>query len=279
MPIHLIDIEKSLGGRSNHGTFHNTHHVLTDLDYNDPGMRTIAQKLVEAEQVVHHEDVYFMNVHIKQVAENTINRPDPDEFVTMELDVKGLRVSAAPPLPGEVCLLVKREAVNGRAGRLLYRYSLSKEDVNVNNNNQFEIADRNNFEIGGLGADSIIEKLNAGVPGGQLCLPNKAGLVVQTARLITGHRLGGVSLKQLRHQNITVEAAKAKAAQRELNEAGRKVTTLRNRSGGAEPSGDLLSTIVQIAMLAFSVWSALDPRLRAAVRIPRALAGIGGFLQ
>jgi hypothetical protein len=278
MPIHQVVIEKSLSGRTNRGTFNNSHFVRTDLDYNDPGMRVIAQELVEAEQVGHLEDVYFMNAHIKQVAENPLNRPNPKDFVTIELAVRGLRVSPLPPLPGETCLLVKREATSRRAGRLLYRYMLTKDDVTVNTQNQYELVTPATFTSGGIGADTLIEKLNAGVTNGTLVLPDKAGYFVQTSRDIAAHRLGGVTHKQVFQQQRSVDAAKAYAAQRELNEAARKVTRLRNQSPDGVATGDILQTVISIALLAFNVWSALDPRLKAATKIPRALKGIGGFL-
>jgi hypothetical protein len=279
MPIHQVVIEKSLGGRTNRGTFNNSHYVRTAFDYDDPGMRVIAQELVEAEQVGHLDDVYFLNVHIKQVAENAFNRPNPKDFVTIEQDVRGLRVSALPPLPGEICLLVKREATSRRAGRLLYRYMLTKENVLVNPQSQYELVAPEDFQSGGIGADTLIEKLNAGVTGGELVLPDKAGFFVQTSREIVGHRLGGVTHRQVFQQQRSVDAAKAYAAQRELNEAARKVTRLRAQSPDGVAVGDVLQTIVQIASLAFTVWAALDPRLRAATKIPLALKGIGGFLE
>jgi hypothetical protein len=278
MPIHQIVIDKNLGGRSNHNKFNNSHYVRTDLDYDDNGMRTIAQQLVEAEQVGHLDEVYFMQVHIKQIAENPLNRPNPKDFVTIDLEVRGLRVSALPALPGETCLLVKREAVSRRGGRLLYRYMLTKDDVTVNTQNQYELVTPATFTSGGIGADTLIEKLNAGVTNGELVLPDKAGYFVQTSREIAAHRLGGVTHKQVFQKQRSVDAAKAYAAQRELNEAAKKVTRLRNQSPDGVAVGDVLQTIVQIALLAFNVYSALDPRLKAATKIPRALKGIGGFL-
>jgi hypothetical protein len=276
MGIVKVTITKSLNGRSNRDTFKNDYFIRTNFILESPEMLANIRALVDAEKVGFPTSVYFMQAHAKQLAENAVNRPS-DYFRTEELDDRGLRVFASPPMPANICLAVKRSAAYGRAGKLLYRHMVEEDEVSVSANNTFTLDAPEVFTTGGFGADTLIEKLNAGVPKGTLCLPDKAYFFVQTSRDVTGHRLGGLVSRQKNQQRRSIGQDETNIAQRRLNEFGRQVGALVKALTGSDDAASILSLIASIALEAFTFWQSLPTPLRSRLRVPARLKGRAGF--
>jgi hypothetical protein len=277
MSIWQIKIRKSFSGRSNRQRWSNLYHVESAItEISAPVLRQTIDAIVAAERSAHLDEVFFLDAFMRQRADNTFNAP-ANAFVRRILDGTGDREAVTPPLPLEIALAVSREAENGRAGTMLYRGCLMQSDVETGEDNSYRLTSPAPFTTGGIGADTVIEKLNGDLPGGTFCMVNAAGLAVQTAREVILHRVAGVVIVKANRNRRSVESDEISTAQRQINSYNTRLNRLYKRAGAGGLVGELLAAAVDLALAAFNVYMALPVGPRAALKIaPRLLALMPG---
>lgn len=111
----------------------NTYEAFTNsaVLVDDPVLRTLADKLVAAERVLHTTSVYFDRVTISTWGEDS-DPYDPEALAVVDYGLMGVRV---PGIDERVDLNgvynVKRSAQFGRSGKLAYRGVLMESDINA----------------------------------------------------------------------------------------------------------------------------------------------------
>jgi hypothetical protein len=274
MSIWEIKVEKSFSGRSNRLKWSNLYHVESAIvDIEAPVLRQTIEAIVAAERSAHLDSVYFLKAFMRQRADNVINRP-ANQFVSVVLDGVGDREATTPAIPVEVALAISRETESGRSGTMLYRGCLMQSEVNVGADNSYTLVSAAPFVTGGVGSDTVIEKLNGDLPGGSFCIPNKAALTVQTARTVIRHRVAGVVIVQTTRNRNSVESDEIRTAQRQINSLSSRLTQLIRRAGTELLTGDFLALAIDLAQAAFAIYNALPVSKRAAVKMPRRLAAL-----
>ncbi len=262
MGIFAFKIFKSFGGRSNRGAWSNLYNIVSDLAIDHPSLRETAEYIVGAEKLAHYDAVHFMRCHIKQVAENYTNRP-ANRFVTIELDGTGARALNQDLLPPQICVEIKRDAVEGRSGAMLLRGCLTANDVQSSNDASYVLATPQIFSGGSALSDSFLTRLNGDLPEGRFVMPNPPAITVQTSRDVVRHRLGGVAIVQTTKRRRSISSDRVRVAQRQLDDARARLLRLAGDGLVSGISGNRLATAWTIVQGALEVVEAL-PALEAA---------------
>ncbi len=285
MPLFTVVIHKSNGGRASHDTFSNTHYIRTDVAVDTPEMKEIVAKIVDAEQLSHLTETFFLRAHIKQLAENAINTP-ADEFRSIELKGNGARsiVTAGvivgteqpdrnnPATAKEVCVVVKRQAAKGHNGVLYYRNMLLMDDIKKGEDGKFILVNEANSTLG-EGQNAMIAALNLPLPNDAVfVLPNKPGLTVQTSRDIVQHTLGGVTLIQTTRRRRSIKQLEENLDQRRLNEFARAARRILGGLAPAALTGAAAASFAAILAEAATFYTALPAARAAMLALPAILA-------
>jgi hypothetical protein len=271
MNVFKVDIYKSFGGRSNRGNWMNTHYFAAPLAINSPEVRANAMALVNAEASAHYSQVFFMRAHISAVS--VFGLPDPtDNFVTIQLQNRGQRVLQGELSPQEIVLEIQRDCETGRSGALSYRGCLAESDIVTSADNSYQISAPAAFD--GLGTNSltIIDMLNAGLPNGTLCIPEREGLLFKSYRNVVLHRLGGVGIRQTSRRTRSIEAEEVRIAQRKINQTYRRLMSFLNgRDVSLATLGADLATVNELITVVLNVIALMTPIGRAKLLVPAVL--------
>jgi hypothetical protein len=220
---------------------------------------------------------------MRQVAENNINKP-AKRHVTIEFDDRGTRAASVigvvvggdvllrnDATSKDICLEVRRNAEEGRNGKLLYRGCLLQDDINIGMDGEYQLKIPTLFSSLGGGAAGMISILNQPLPDGTWALPNPAGYAVQYAREIVSHTLGGVVNSKAHKTQVTVEQAVINAAKREISKLNRK--SIRIRQGISWNLLDAVSIQSILALIAdaAAIILKLPPPVRGLIKLPLAL--------
>lgn len=134
-----IRIIKGWRGRQIERSWSNTYEVMAGTE-GPVELETMAQAIVTAEQQLHLTDVQFLEYTIS-TWEPDSQPYNPETFVTVGLAVAGLRGGGGGITPNaldyNVCMMVHRNAVTGRTGRVYYRGVLSEDDVQMGGDGRF----------------------------------------------------------------------------------------------------------------------------------------------
>jgi hypothetical protein len=210
---------------------------------------------------------------MRQKAENLLNAP-ANAFVSRILEGVGDRAATTPALPVEVALAVTRETEQGRAGTILLRGCLMQSDVQVSTDNSYTLANPAAFQTGGIGSDTIIEKLNGDIPGGSFVIPDRAGLTIQTARNVVQHSIGGIMIVKSNRNRNSVESDEVHTAQRQINSLWARIKRLYKRLQTDVLTGDYLALAVDLATTAFQIYMAVPIGPRAMLKMPAKLLAL-----
>ncbi len=274
MAIWEIRIDKSFSGRSNRMKWSNKYYIESAIvDITAAILRDTVDAIVAAERAAHLDSVYFIKAFMRQRADNVLNAP-ANAFVTRILEGTGDRAATSPALPIEVALAVTRETEQGRAGTILLRGCLMQSDVEVSADNSYKLTAPATFQTGGVGSDTLIEKLNDDIPGGSFVIPDRAGLAIQTARNVVGHTIGGVVIVKSNRERNSVESDEVKTAQRQINALWARIKRLYKRLKTDILTGDYLSLAVDLATAAFNIYMALPVGKRAMLKMPTKLLAL-----
>jgi hypothetical protein len=199
MSIFLVKTFKSYGGRSDSGQYSNSYHIQTGKAIDDAGWVAAVNTIVGAEKDLHHFFTNFMRVLVTPFAENPLNAP-ARALRTFELQGVGNRnvPAGANGLDLNVCLMIKRQLASGRSGRLYLRGALHEADVQLGANGRFALSPESTF-LANVSVDAVARLQGLG-PDFEHVIPNPAGLIVQTARVVTAHKIGGVTINRRDHR-------------------------------------------------------------------------------
>jgi hypothetical protein len=226
MPNFGIKIEKSFGGRSNAYKFSNNYNVSSDYTLADPNLRAAVIAMVNAERTAHLAVVHFLRATVSPLRSQP-GKAKPNDFVSMELAGTGERAVTSQIAPDNMVLQIRREAVTGKSGLVAYRGCLQFSDIASTEDHSFNLVDRSVFETGGIGNDTLIEKLNAPPGGVTFIMPNSEKNLVDVDRNVTAHRLIGIGFRQATNPRRTAVAEMSDGAQRRVNElAGSVIETI-----------------------------------------------------
>ncbi len=274
MAIWEIRIDKSFSGRSNRMKWSNKYYVESAIvDITATILRDTVDAIVAAERAAHLDSVYFIKAFMRQKAENLLNAP-ANAFVSRILEGVGDRAATTPALPVEVALAVTRETEQGRAGTILLRGCLMQSDVQVSTDNSYTLANPAAFQTGGIGSDTIIEKLNGDIPGGSFVIPDRAGLTIQTARNVVQHSIGGIMIVKSNRNRNSVESDEVHTAQRQINSLWARIKRLYKRLQTDVLTGDYLALAVDLATTAFQIYMAVPIGPRAMLKMPAKLLAL-----
>lgn len=276
MPIFNVRIDKSLGGKTGRYNWSDSYRFVSQADIAAPLLKDFMTALADIEAVAHCDSVYINGAYLVQVADNPLNKP-PKRHVTMEFDKKGLRASAYPMLPLEVVLRIKKDVTEGNSGFLNYRGCLFGDDVVSAPDGTFQLVNAAAFTTGGIGNDTLVEKLNAGLPGGNFVMKDPPGMVVQYSREITGHKLAGITNVQTTRSVVSVASLEARLAQRKINELNTSLLDVIGDIAINLLSGNLLGEARSIANAALAILNALGFKDRNKVKLTPALRAIAAL--
>jgi hypothetical protein len=222
---YLLKIDQSYGGRSNVYKWSTGFNIESEAEMGDPVLDSIIGSCVEILRVGSFNVVHFMRANLSELMQ-TPTQQGQKTFMSRELQLKGYRVPTSPLVPDNMCLVVKRDAITGRSGTMFLRGMLEYDDLISTEDHTFDLVDRAQFTTGGVGSDTLIEKLNAGFFGGRFIFPNKPLNFLDQNRGIRAHRLAGVGFKQPMNKRRSAEAELADGAEREINELQKSIVRL-----------------------------------------------------
>ncbi len=224
MPIFLLRVFKSYGGRSDAGQFSNTYHLRSDRPIEDAAWAATVATIVNQEKTLSLQNVSFMRALLTPFAENPLNRP---EQVMRTFELQGTGGGALPAgvhgLDLNVCLIIKRQLATGRSGRLFYRGALAENDVEMGANGRFMMSPDSHLRSNAA-TDALAQLLNLGADVHH-AIPNPAGLIVQTSRDVTAFAMGGVTINRRDHRKRRANGV-VKAAQLLVDEIAKAALKL-----------------------------------------------------
>ncbi len=199
MPLFLLRVFKSYGGRSDSGQFSNTYHIRSDAAIDAAGWVDVSNTIIAVERPLALQSTSFMRCLITPFAQNPLNQP---EHVMRTIELQGTGQREVPAgrhgLDLNVCLILKRQLATGRSGRLFLRGALHEDDVELGSNGRFRLSPTSQLaQPGEVGVIAGMMNLPAAF---KHVIPNPAGLIVQTSRDVTAFTMGGVTLNRRDHR-------------------------------------------------------------------------------
>jgi hypothetical protein len=197
--IYLLRVFKSYGGRSDAGQFSNTYHLRSDRPIEDAAWQPTVNTIVNQEKTLSLQNVSFMRALLTPFAENLLNKP---EHVMRTFELQGTGGGALPAgVHGHdlnVCLIIKRQLATGRSGRLFLRGAVAENDTELGANGRYMLSPDSHLRSNAAN-DALFQLLALGADVHH-CIPNPAGLIVQTSRDVTAFAMGGVTINRRDHR-------------------------------------------------------------------------------
>lgn len=198
-----IRIFKAWRGRDISRAWSNTYEIISGAT-NPTELVAVGDALVSAERGLHLTDVQFLQYTISTWAPDS-HPYNPEAFVTYTLTDAGERGNETGindnALDYNVCLMVHRNAVTGRSGRLFFRGVLLESDVMIQGDGRFAIEG----ETSGQLMDAVdayktgVAPYITGGTGNQLALISTSGSTVYR-RNIVDVVMGGVVINKKNHR-------------------------------------------------------------------------------
>lgn len=228
MPVFKIDIVKSGGGIGAHETYRNEYFINSPHPIDSNGVAANIAQIIDAEATQLLATQTIIRSHIVQLANldkdqkgqpsqstevNVIGHRPAPAFVM----AGGVPVAANPGLPLEICLVLKRNVLGGRGGRVSYRGMLKKDEIDTSVNGRWFIIDPAPILAG------IITKLNTNLEDAQFVMRGPANHRVSGALVFNNFVLKGVAMIQLGHTVQSTEAERRDVVRRNLLKAYKRV--------------------------------------------------------
>ncbi len=264
-------IKKSFDGRSNRNNATNIFYRQSAVDLSSADVVSQVNSMVIAEKALALDFVNFMSMRVIRDL-NDDHSPADGDYRYFELAGVGQRASVGPRSPRELCLNIVRQTAGGRAGAVQQRGVLQESDLVRSNNGTITLAP---IAAGNTASafGAWRSQMSSSPMAGAWVMPQPVRRQNLPPRAVQDFVLGGVSLRQLSTNRISIEQARVALIQREINNIVAKARKLQRQvRAGVALAGTLLFALQEYWDTGRALYLSLSVVLRGLVRLPAFLS-------
>jgi len=270
--IYKIEITHNFDGRGNRHKFVTQYFRQSAVDLSNTAIGSQAIAILTAERALMFDNVHFIQGRVIRWKNDDHSDADGESRV-FGWELTGQRASLAAKPQRELCLRVRKVTSFNQSGYMYLRGCLNESDVVRTMNGAITLAPSAAGNVTEA-FTTFTTQLNSNVMQGSWVVPRPPSQQHLEARVVTSYALAGVQLRQLTNQRISLESARAKIVQRELNNLARQARKLQRQVElGLISLGSVLGSLQSIYDTGMLAFQGLALALRGAIRLPAFFGG------